>query len=272
MANYMRPIFDSTGGQYGFSSIQVDPRKWDDSQAMVDEIIFWYESFREELKTKTPNITFKVPATPAAVAASEIICSEYAKIRLCATSCFSLKQQSEFYEVFKNRNPAGLLVIVDVHLRTFSKPEFEALGVKDVEKYCELLVSQIYSKSYQQLRQKGLDIQLNGAGIRDSQGVKNNLTSDMALPVTFTIMPEVVREFNKNKIDLVDSIISKASKEEMKILESSKIFKQAYYEDAFPWEEINSFPPYSFMMDAFIESYNKCLEAIKSFRDKEVTK
>lgn len=262
MARHTAPIFEATDGQYGFSSIQVSPKNWNNASAMEEEICFWYEVLRKELKTDTPNVTFKVPATPAAVVAAQNVGRKYARIRLCATSNFATRQHVEFYEALKGRDPAGLLVIVDVHLRTYSRPEFEALGVADPDRYCELLVSMIYRKCYALLREQGLNLQLNGAGIRDAQGVRNNFTTDMALPVTFTIMPAVVKDFDANPKPLVDAMHDEISEEDMAILNQSKIFRQAYYQDEFPWDDIRSFPPYCLMMDKFEEAYDACIDAL----------
>ena len=262
MARHTEPIFEATDVQYGFSSIQVSPKNWTTARAMEEEICFWYEGLKKELKTDTPNITFKVPATPAAVVAAQNVGRKYARIRLCATSNFATRQHVEFYEALKGRDPAGLLVIVDVHLRTYSRPEFEALGVADPDRYCELLVSMIYRKCYALLREKGLNLQLNGAGIRDAQGVRNNFTTDMALPVTFTIMPAVVKDFDANPKPLADAMHDEVSEEDMAVLNQSKIFRQAYYQDEFPWEDIRSFPPYCLMMDKFEEAYDACVDAL----------
>lgn len=262
MARHMAPIFEATDGQYGFSSIQVSPKNWNNAKAMEEEICFWYEGMKKELGTETPNVTFKVPATPAAVVAAKNVCRKYARIRLCATSNFTTRQHVEFYEALQGRDPAGLLVIVDVHLRTYSRPEFEALGVADPDRYCELLVSMIYRKCYALLRERGLNLQLNGAGIRDAQGVRNNFTTDMALPVTFTIMPAVVKDFDANPKPLVDAMHDQISEEDMAILNQSRIFRQAYYEEEFPWNDIRSFPPYCLMMDKFEEAYDACIAAL----------
>lgn len=263
MARHTAPIFEATDGQYGFSSIQVSPKNWNDADAMEQEICFWYEGLKKELGTETPNITFKVPATPAAAIAAKRVSAKYARLRVCATSNFTTRQHVEFYDALEGRDPAGLLVIVDVHLRTYSRPEFEAMGVADPERYCELLVSMIYRKCYRLLRERGLNLQLNGAGIRDAQGVRNNFTTDMALPVTFTIMPEVVKDFDANPKPLVDAMHDEISAADMDILNKSKIFRQAYYEEEFPWDDIRSFPPYCLMMDKFEEAYDACIAALE---------
>lgn len=261
MARYTSPIYDATDGHYGFSSIQVSPKNWDNAKAMEDEICFWYELFIKELKTDTPNITFKVPATPAAVIAAKAVNEKYARIRLCATSNFSTRQHIEFYDVLKNRDPVTLLVIVDVHLRTFAKPEFEAMGV-DVEKYNRLLVSMIYRRCYRQLRENNLNIEINGAGIRDSEGVKNNYTDDMALPTNLTIMTGVVKDCNIHPQPIVDAMHDEISPEDLAVLDKCSIFRQAYYPDEFPWNDIRSFPPYKLMMDKFEEAYDENVEVM----------
>lgn len=264
MARHTSPIYEATDGHYGFSSIQVSPKNWNDSKAMEDEICFWYEAFKKELGTDNPNITFKVPATPAAVLAAKAVNHKYARLRVCATSNFSTRQHIEFYDALKNRDPATLLVIVDVHLRTFARPEFEAMGV-DPEKYNKLLVSMIYRRCYQLLRENDLNIEINGAGIRDSQGVWNNYTTDMALPTTLTIMTSVVKDCNEHPVPIEDAMHDEISNEDLEILNKCTIFRQAYYPDEFPWNDIQSFAPYKLMMDKFEENYDENVAAMESF-------
>ena len=263
MARHTAPIFEATDGQYGFSSIQVSPKNWNNAEAMEKEICFWYEGMKKELDTETPNITFKVPATPAATIAAQRVCRRYARIRLCATSNFTTRQHIEFYKALDHRDPAGLLVIVDVHLRTFARPEFEAMGVADPEYYCKKLVSMIYCRCYQLLKEHGSNLQINGAGIRDSEGVRDNYTTDMSLPVTLTIMPEVVKDCDIHPQLLKDAMHDEISDEDMEVLNKSRIFRQAYYAEEFPWDDIRSFPPYKLMMDKFEEAYDECIAAIE---------
>lgn len=266
MARHLRPIFDATNGQYGASSIQVDPTNMFDAGKMSDEIVDWYRYFQKELNMETPNITFKVPATKEAVAAAKEVAARFANIRLCATSNFSTKQHLAFMEVLDHRNPASWLVIVDVHLRTSAKTELEALGVENADTYCEKLVTEVYRACYRNLLARGSNMQINGAGIRDWQGVSNNLTANAKLPVTLTIMPGVVEDANKTERCLADVISGTTSEEDMAVLNRCKTFRQAYYPEEFPWENIYDFKPFALMMDGFLDHYHKCLAAIEERR------
>ena len=76
-------------------------------------------------------------------------------------------------------------------------------------------------------------------------------------------MPEVVRDFNANPKPLADAMHDEISAADMDILNKSKIFRQAYYEEEFPWDNIRSFPPYCLMMDKFEEAYDACIAALE---------
>ena len=268
MARHMRPVFDATNGQFGASSIQVDPTNMFDSRKMADEIVDWYRYFQEELDMEVPNVTFKVPATKEAAAAAREVAAQFANIKLCATSNFSTRQHLEFMAGLDHRNPATWLVIVDVHLRSSARPELEALGLEDVEGYCEKLVTEIYRVCYRNLLAAGSNIQINGAGIRDWQGVRNNLTANARLPVTLTIMPGVVEDANRAARCLDDVLSGKTSEEDMAVLNQCKTFRQAYYPEEFPWDDIYSFKPFAMMMDGFLDHYHKCLASIEERRSR----
>lgn len=260
VARKLRPIYEATNGAFGVSFTQVCPFTWDNAELMKREVLKWFGMFQQELSMDRPNVVFKMPATPAAKeAARELIRID--GIRLTLTSNFALGQHQPFYEVLDGHVPNCFLVIVDCHLRKFAHPEFEALGV-DADKYCEKLVHAVVQHCYQTLLDRKSNLMINGAGMREDVGIRLCLTKNAQLPTTLTLTPALVAAYDSEHRDLEPIWDEPISQEDMDILNQSEIFRQAYYADQFPWNDVRSFKPFAFMMDGFVDAYNACLDAM----------
>lgn len=260
VARKLRPIYEATGGQFGVSFTQVSPTTWDDAEGMAGEVKRWYAQFQRELGMEHPNVVFKLPATPAAkAAAEELLRSPH--IRVTFTSNFAVGQHSKFYALTDRRAPNCFLVLVDCHLRRFARPEFEAMGV-DAGYYCELLFRAVYQKCYQNLIDRGSRAMVNGAGMREDVGIRMCLTDRPDQPTTLTVTPALAAEFDSEERSLEVIWDKEISPEDMAVLERSAIFRQAYHEEQFPWDDVRSFAPYAFMMDGFMEARERCLAAM----------
>ena len=145
--------------------------------------------------------------------------------------------------------PNCFLVIVDCHLRKFSRPEFEALGV-DADYYCERLVHAVVQRCYQTLLDRGSNIMINGAGMREDVGIRLCLTRNAELPTTLTVTPTLAETFDSAPRSLEPIWNEPISAKDMEVLNKSRDFRQAYYPEEFPWQDVRSFPPFAFMMMA----------------------
>jgi transaldolase/glucose-6-phosphate isomerase len=70
MADLLRPYYESTGGDDGFVSLEVNPKLARDTQATIDEAIWlWKEVNRPNLLVKIPGTKEGLPAITQAIAA-----------------------------------------------------------------------------------------------------------------------------------------------------------------------------------------------------------
>lgn len=260
VARKLLPIYEATNGQFGVSFTQISPFAWNDAAEMEHEVLAWRKAFAKELGSDRPNVVFKMPATPAAKEAAKSLLQQEG-MRLTMTSNFAAGQHAPFYEVLDGHEPNCFLVIVDCHLRKFARPEFEALGV-DADYYCERLVHAVVQRCYQTLLARGSNIMINGAGMREDVGIRLCLTKNAELPMTLTVTPTLAETFDSAPRSLEPIWNEPISAKDMEVLNKSKIFRQAYYPEEFPWQDVRSFPPFAFMMDGFEEAYNACMEAI----------
>lgn len=260
VARKLLPIYEATNGQFGVSFTQISPFTWNDAAKMEQEVLSWRRGFAKELGSDNPNVVFKMPATPAAKEAAKSLL-QHEGMRLTMTSNFAVGQHQPFYEVLDGHEPNCFLVIVDCHLRKFSRPEFEALGV-DADYYCERLVHAVVQRCYQTLLDHGSNIMINGAGMREDVGIRLCLTRNAELPTTLTVTPTLAETFDSAPRSLEPIWNEPISAKDMEVLNKSAIFRQAYYPEEFPWQDVRSFPPFAFMMDGFEEAYNACMDAL----------
>ena len=264
VARKLIPINKATDGRFGVSFTQVDPSTWDDPEAMIAEVRLWYSEFQKELCTDTPNVVFKLPATPAAKIAAEELLKDK-RIRVTFTSNFAVGQHQPFLDLIDKRVPNCFLVFVDCHLRKFAKPEFEALGVSDPDHYCEKLVHAVYQKCYQQLLDHSSAAMINGAGLREEVGINLCLTDKKECPTTLTVTPTLVADYDSRE-RCQDIIWDKPiSDSDLEVLNHSSIFRRAYHAEEFPWNDIQSFEPYKFMMDGFMTARAECLDTMPDY-------
>ncbi|NLH06169.1 MAG: hypothetical protein GX484_01035 [Chloroflexi bacterium] len=81
-AAMMLPIWEASGGRYGWISGQLDPRLFTEVDVMVEQA--------EELSALHPNVMIKVPASTEGIQVLEILASK--GISTNTTTCFTLPQ------------------------------------------------------------------------------------------------------------------------------------------------------------------------------------
>ena len=261
VARKMRGIYEATNGKFGVSFTQVNPFTWDNKQAMIDEVRFWFGEFQRELGMEKPNVVFKMPATPAAKDAAKELLKD-SRIRVTFTSNFAVGQHAPLYEVVDNRLPNCFLVIVDCHIRKYVREELTALNIDNLDYYCQQAYWAVYQKCYQNLIDRKSVAMINGAGMREDVGIRLCLSDCAENPVTVTMTPSLAAKFDSEQRDLSVIWNKPVSIEDIDVLNRSKTFRQSYYAEEFPWLDINSYKPYAFMMKGFYTAMRECMDAM----------
>ncbi|MGB6066608.1 MAG: bifunctional transaldolase/phosoglucose isomerase [Desulfomonilaceae bacterium] len=83
-ADAFRPVFDKSGGQYGFVSLEVSPRLARDTPGTIKEAHYWWDALDR------PNVFIKVPATKEGLPAIKQLISE--GINVNVTLLFGLER------------------------------------------------------------------------------------------------------------------------------------------------------------------------------------
>jgi len=93
----LRPIFLVSDGEMGYVSLQVNPKRHDDCEAMIRDATAIYQELGGKLEGGVPNVVFKLPATKAGLEAARELTSQGIGVNI--TVSFGLFQQLPFARV-----------------------------------------------------------------------------------------------------------------------------------------------------------------------------
>src|ERR1051326_1369260 len=131
-ADVFRPVFDKTGGNDGFVSIEVLPTIASDTQATIAE------AKRLSSRLNRPNVMVKIPATPEGIPAIEE--SLAAGVNINITLIFS-------NEVYKQ--------VMEAYLRALERRVEQNLPIDHLNSVASFFVSRIDTQADKQLEAKG---------------------------------------------------------------------------------------------------------------------
>jgi transaldolase len=210
-ADLLRPVYERTGGNDGFVSIEVSPHLAYDTVASIAEARrLWTEVNRK-------NLMVKIPATPEGLPAIEQLLAEGININI--TLMFSVNQYEQVAEAYlraMERNPephkvtsvASFFVsrvdtAVDQLLEEDGRPEALALrgkvGIANAKLAYRRFRELFFSRDFEKLKSRGVRVQ---KPLWASTGTKNKAYSDvmyiegLAGPYTVnSIPPETLDAF-----------------------------------------------------------------------------
>jgi len=245
----LRPIFLLTGGKMGCVSLQVNPKKHGDKEAMIADATAIYRDLRDRLDGGVPNVVFKLPGTKAGLEACYALTGQGIGVNI--TVNFGLFQQLRFAEAIR-QGQAIFATLTEMNgrlaypvrdelleklpqLATHGIDEAKAreaaawAGVAVVKRLHKLLKD----KGYDLTRIKPLVASLRiykGAGYENLPSAFPDITEDVGTSI-ITVFPNVRRAFDElPEIELDPLRVEEPVPEHvLDVLAHSEIFKQAYY-------------------------------------------
>ncbi|MBM4261592.1 MAG: bifunctional transaldolase/phosoglucose isomerase [Deltaproteobacteria bacterium] len=199
-ADVLRPVFDQSGGDDGYVSLEVSPRLANDTQGTIDA------AKRLRAAVSRPNVMIKVPATPAGIPAIESLIADGISVNV--TLMFSMKHYEDVARAYINglqrcadpskvASVASFFVsrvdtVVDKALESNGSPEAKALCGKIAIANSKVVYRRFqeifHGEGFAGLRQRGARVQ---RPLWASTGTKNPAYSDV-LYVENLIGPETV--------------------------------------------------------------------------------
>lgn len=261
IARQLVPIYEWSGGQYGFACIQVNPKNWQDADGMKAEIAFWHKEMQNELGMAKPNIVYKIPAVPAAMAVvPEVLRNGH---RVCMTLNFTFKQHDWFFDLIRESGGQGFVVLMSGFLDDAVDKELAEMGIKESRSIARHAGEAVIRKSYANLRSKDYrGISIMSAAIRGEWTIKNTLTSSAAMPMYFTTMTEKIMEFDSEPRILTPIVNDLVSDADLNSLYKSSIFRAAYEDDLLTLENIAGYTPLQTVLGIFIKAYDEIEQSL----------
>jgi transaldolase len=260
IAEKFMPLFEKSGGQHGYVSIQGDPINEDDPDVVIRD------AFAN--RKVSPNICCKIPTTISGLKAMEIMIEE--NIPINATEIFGVSQFIHICETYQRigqrtgKKPmfymSHIAGIYDDYLGNYVK-EHQVDISPDILHQAGLAVAR---KVYQMMIERNYPCVFIGGGARGLQHFTEMVGGKVCLTINWEGTadklieqnpPVVFRLFNPVPEKVLDELIEKLPD-----------FKRGYLDDGLEPEEFEHFGPVLLFRSSFIKSWNHTMETIKERR------
>jgi transaldolase len=254
-----RPIYQATGGTFGYVKLQVNPRASHDSIRMAEEAEDLYERLKRELNGN-PNVVFKIPGVRAGLDSVRRLTSK--GIPCTVTVNFSVAQNLAFAEVIEQGcAPLSFLVVMSGRLEDPIREELNQLGLPDAAEVARwagiAVIRRSYDILYRQRKYKRSAILT--ASLRGPWNIDGSITNEEA-PVFITCFPDKAIEYDSVEREVESHINERIPDEPMAKLMKTRIFPQAYEVAGLTRDQFDFFPPVVATMTAFTRAYDEFLE------------
>jgi len=254
------PLFESSGREMGYVSIQGDPILEHDSQVIIDEA-------RENRKV-APNVCCKIPLTASGLKALETLIPEDTPIN--ATEIFAVTQGVDLGELYERLVPKGkktpkvwyshIAGIYDDFLGNYVKENRVDIA-PDLLAQAGLAVSR---KLYNIVKERGYRIAFIGGGARQTYHFTELVGGDVNITINWKGTADKLLEADQPVVWRMFNPVPDQVIEELK--KKLPDFKVGYEEKGITAEEYEEFGPVELFRSSFVKSWKRVLEIIKERR------
>jgi transaldolase len=254
------PLFESSGGQHGYVSIQGDPIDDEDVHLIIEESI--------ENRAVAPNICCKIPTTAAGIAAMEDLVPR--NVPLNATEIFGVSQMVSICETYERlaRRSGSWPMIYMSHIAgiydDFFKNYVQANDVqisRDVLQQAGLAVAR---RVYNLMMERGYHAVFIAGGARGLHHFTEMVGGRVCITINWEGTADqliaqdpavIYRLFNPVPPKVIDELLEKLPD-----------FKRGWLEDGLTEAEYNDYGPVQLFRSSFMKSWLRVLDVIKERR------
>lgn len=253
------PLYERSGGTQGFVTIQSDPRKDEDANAILEANLRY--------RALGPNFMAKVPVTEAGLKAMEVLFAD--NVPVCATEVFAIDQAVAVCELYRRtaqktgKHPPFYVThitgIFDEYLSKVAASESIAISPETLG----LAGSAVARKAYHLLKARGYPTTMLGGGARSARHFTDFVGGDVHITINWSTAQELINA-DPSVTPRIDSETPPHLVNEL----SARLtdFRLAFREDALPEEEFAHFGPVQLFRSNFIAGYEHLLAEIAARR------
>ncbi len=254
------PMFEASGGEIGYVSIQGDPILEHDPEVIISE-------GRKNRKV-SPNVCCKIPVTPSGLAAMETLIPEGTAVN--ATEIFAVNQGVVLGELYERIVPKGAMRpklwyshiagIYDDSLNNYVAGHKLNIA-PDLLSQAGLAVSK---KLYKIVQERGYRMSFIGGGARQPYHFTELVGGDVNLTINWKGTADKLLEMDQPVVWRMFNPVPDAVIEELCV--KLPDFNKGYWEHGIHVDEYEEFPPVELFRGSFVKSWQRVLDLIKGKR------
>lgn len=255
----LRGIYEYTDGNLGYAHYQVNPNNYQDTQAMIDEVMFVNDELSRELGGPA-NVLFKLPGTKYALEAVRAVTAK--GIGVTVTVNFAAAQCYEFAKVIQEGTAKlSTVVMMSGRLDGPVADDLKAAGVEDADLIARNASRAVTYKVYNDILVKNnYKAQILTASLRGPWNFDASCTANPAARIMISAFPDKWAEYDEEPRTIEPLADVPVSEDIIKVLEKSDVFNKAYYVEKLPVEDFDTYKPVVATLTGFIDVYNNELK------------
>jgi transaldolase len=254
------PLFEKSGREMGYVSIQADPILEEDSQVIISE--------GRLNRAVAPNVCCKIPLTEPGLHAISVLLPEHTAIN--ATEIFAMEQGEQLGELYERTIPKGangpklwyshIAGIYDDYLYDYAKKHEVDIPL-DYIAQAGLTVSK---KMYAMVKERGYRMSFIGGGARKPHHFTELVGGDVNLTINWVGTADMLLEMDAPVVERIHHLAPQHVIDEL----CAKLpdFKKGYDEHGLHVEDFEEFGPVMLFRSSFMKSWNRVLDIIGSRR------
>ncbi|MCW3095560.1 MAG: Transaldolase [Chthonomonadaceae bacterium] len=253
------PLYERTGGQAGFVTIQSDPRKDEDAREMTEAALRY--------RALGPNFMAKIPVTQAGLETMATLIAE--GLPLCATEVFSLSQTAAVCDLYRRitgqtgRRPPFYVTHITGIFDEYLAKVVERDGIALSRESLAWAGAAVARKEYRLLQERGFPTALLGGGARSIR----HFTDFVGGAAQFTINWSTAQELLAADPPVVNRMdIGTPAPLVAELLEKLSDFRLAWDADALSVQEFAEYGPVQLFRNNFIAGYEHLVRTIAQRR------
>ncbi len=253
------PLYEQSSGGYGYVTMQDDPRKEEDPDAIIQAAL--------RNRTLGKNFMAKIPVIKAGLEALEACVAE--DIPICATEVFSIDQVIHMCDLYQRvtrktgKHPLFYITHITGIFDEYLGKVAERDGIEIDSRVLAQAGCAVARKEYHLLKKRGYETTMLGGGARGIHHFTEIVGGDLHITINWSTAQELIEADSPvaPRIDLEtpQPVIDELSDKFMD-------FRKAFDEEMLSVEEFADFGPVQLFRNCFLEGYYRLLAEITARR------